>query len=207
MNGLGGEASAERIAIRMTYGEQRTTPADFQDWNAGGAPTLLFHAPRAGAWAPNQVEVCARRSVGEKDDAADRLIWLVVLDERFHELFRYPFAQTAIPVGKAGWVRLPISSPPELPKEFWFLALEADDPGAGAKLEICVRPDSLGEHCFRSVPNRKLSGLAAPVDKTTGAVQPVDFAVYVDLSGREFDRMMTPMIAFENLKKWCKPKK
>ena len=48
MNGLSGEASAEKIAIRMTYGEQRTTPTEFQDWNAGGAPTLLFHSPRAG---------------------------------------------------------------------------------------------------------------------------------------------------------------
>ena len=46
-----------------------------------------------------------------------------------------------------------------------------------------------------------------PVDKTTGVVTPVDFAVYIDTSGRQLERMMTPMIVFENLKQWCKPKK
>jgi hypothetical protein len=207
MNGLGGDASPTAIQMRLTYGEQRATPTDFQDWNGGGAPTLLFHPPRAGTWTISGVEVCARRTVGEKDDAADRLISIVVLDERFHELFRCPFAQTAIPVGTAGWVKLPISSSPALPKEFWFLALEAEDPGPGAKLEICVRPGALGEHSFRSVPNRKLSGQTAPVDKATGAVQPVDFAVYVDHSGRDLERRMTPMIAFEDLKKWSRPTK
>jgi hypothetical protein len=207
MNGIGGEPSQTSIVLRLAFGEQRTTPTEFQDWNAGGAPTLLFRAPLAGNWYLTGVEICGRRIVGEKDDSAGKLFWVVVLDERFHELSRWPYLQSAIPAGKAAFVRLPFSSPPELPKEFWFVALEAEDPGPGTKLEICVRPGSLGEHCFRSIPNRKLSGLAAPVDKATGAVAPVDFALFVDVAGRELDRMVTPMILFQQLQQWCKPKK
>jgi hypothetical protein len=196
MNGLGGDASPTAIQLRLAYGEQRTTPTEFEDWHAGGAPTLLFHSPQAGEWSLTGVEICCRRTAGEKDDAANRLFWIVLLDDSFHELFRWPFLQTAIPLEKAAWVRLPISSPPEFPPAFWFLALDAGDPGPGAKLEICVRPGAAGEHCFRSVPNRKVSGLAAPVD----------YAVYVDSSGRALEPGMTPAIILDTLKRWCKPK-
>jgi len=196
MNGIGGDASPTRIALRLAYGEQRTTPTEFEEWHAGGAPTLLLHSPQAGVgWTLTGVEVCCRRTAGEKDDAADRLIWIVLLDESFHELFRWPFLQTAIPLDKAAWVKLPISSPPELPPAFWYLALDAGDPGPGAKLEICVRPGAAGEHCFRSIPNRKVSGLA----------KAVDYAVYVDSSGRAVEQGMTPAIILETLKRWCRP--
>src|SRR5262249_26606497 len=156
----------------------------------------LFHSPQKGIWSASGFEICARRTVGAKDDAASRRFWVVLLDESFHELVRWPFAQTAIPVDKAAWVRLPFSSPPELPADFWYVALEAGDPGPGAKLEICVRPGAAGEHCFRSIPNRKLSGLA----------KPVDFALFVDLSGRSLDRWTTPAMLLETLKRWCSSK-
>lgn len=205
MNGIGGDASPTQVVLRLAYGEQRTTPTDFVDWNPGGAPTLLFHSPQKGDWTVTGVELCMRRTAGEKDDAADRLFWVLLLDESFHELFRWPFLQTAIPVGKAAWVRLPFASGPELPPAFWYLALEAGDPGPGAKLEFCVRPGALGEHCFLSVPNRKVSELAARVDPTTKAAVPLDFAVFVDLKGRGMDQWTTPAMVLDTLKRWCKP--
>lgn len=195
MNGIGGDASPTTIAISLSYGEQRTTPTDFVDWNAGGAPTLLFHTPQKGEWTLSAVKLCARRTAGEKDDAANRLFWIVLLDESFHELLRWPLLQSAIPVEKAAWIRVPINASPELSNGFWYLALEAGDPGPGGKLEFCVRPGAAGEHCFRSVPNRKLSGLAAPLD----------FAVIVDLKGRALDQRTTPAQILDTLKRWCKP--
>src|SRR5262249_25336175 len=163
-------------------------PRDFQRWDAGGAPTLFFRCPLTGTWTIRGVEVCARRTVdeGKEDLSSKRHVWLVVLDERFREIYRWPFSQSVIPKDKAGWVVLPFSSSPNLPPEYWFLALEAEDPGPGNHLEICVRPDAVAEHAFRSIPGHRLAALE----------KPVEFAVYADIKGRAIERGKAPRIVF-----------
>jgi hypothetical protein len=193
LDGLAGEAPyLDDFQLRLCYGEQRSTPRDFQPLAAGGAATLFFRCPLSGTWTIGGIELCARRSVeaGRPDLSEKRFLWVIVLDEKFRELYRWPFLQSVIPKDTAAWIRLPFSSSPSLPSEFWYLAVEAQEPGPGHKLEICVRPGAVAEHGFRSIPGHKVVALDAPVD----------FAVYADIRGRAVERGKAPRNLFDDLK-------
>jgi hypothetical protein len=193
LNGLASEVPyLDDYQLRVCFGEQRASARTFQPWAAGGAPTLFFRIPLTGTWTISGVEVLARRLVeeGKPDLSAQRHLWAVVLDEHFRELYRWPFPQSAVPKDKAAWVKLPFSASPSLPADYWFVAIEAEDPGPGNQIEICVRPDAVAEHSFRSVPGHRVTKLDAPVE----------FAIYADIKGRAIERGKAPRAILEDLK-------
>ena len=161
LKGMRSELNQTGRVVDQSYGLQRGRPNEFLSLRELGGVGMLLRVPHDGRAIVRLSDVRAfLRRVGE---STDEWFYVLLLDERGRELFRWPYPLAQVPASEDGtWLDLSNTVNPQCP-EYCFVALELP-PSSAADLQLGMYARPAADHSFEIHSGRSVRSLESTGD-------------------------------------------